>query len=401
MQLDAFRVIMNALRAAIRNACCVYNKLPNAATSVASGDGIRYFCTRAANTIFIRPRLPDGAPVAYITMEDVCLSVTDTNNASPIYVHTQIQLDSGSGNISIAYTLDVDTSSMVKEICVHVHVCGVLLVNTRATRKPFDGRTGGRLHIQHAFSGVNMAIHPAGTHLAACVPIVGKGKQSQLTSVNVFTLPEFQFVNILGGEIEYCGPHGLCFTDNGTLLIADFYNKRVQHWALDGEWIASYPVRSPRYVASRGDAVVVGCHENGVYVFSLKSGTKISEWLLNKGWISTISAITFVDADTLAVADSRTEIMGLYTLRGVLKTQLATNVFSSGLAVCADGCLLASDYGQKRIRVFLPTGDELKTSPLSTFLFEDSSPCDIALHAGHAYVFERIGCGLTRICVFE
>jgi hypothetical protein len=106
-----------------------------------------------------------------------------------------------------------------------------------------------------------------------------------------------------------------------------------------------------------------------------------------------------VDESTLAIANSSFQTVSLYTIKGKLKRHMATNIVSLGLAVCADACLLISDHFQKRIRVFSLDGNELVT-PLSEHLFK-SHPCEIALFAEHAYVFEELCQGLSRICVFK
>ena len=224
--------------------------------------------------------------------------------------------------------------------------------------------------------------------------------------MNVFALPDFQFIGKLGkkgaGPTELNAPRGLCFTDAGTLLIADYGNDCVRHWTMDGSWIASYPVDKPWCIAAHGDTIVVGCCGTGVHMLSLKSEAVVRKWLtLGGGYIS---AIAFVNATTFAVSCYHGYPINLYTLEGVMKAPIA--IRSHGLAVCANGYLLALDYCQKRVRVFSPTGDELSTAPFSAYSFQ-GRPLSIALHAEHAYVYlqdddfdEDYG-KLTRICVFE
>ncbi len=396
---------MNDLRAALRNACSVYNKLPDAAASTVDGSGVRSFCTRAANTVCICPRFSDGARTACVVLEDVCLLVTDASDSRSMHVHAQTQLDSKSGNIRIAYALEADAGSAPKVMRVCVHVCGVLLVDTRVVRRSFDGQTDGRLHTQHMFprQGCRMAVHPTGTRMAVHPAGTCIAFSDHCTDcVNVFTLPDFQCIGKLGekgaGPTGLDFPSGLCFTDVGTLLIADCGNNRVQHWTLDGVWLASYyPVGKPWCVDARGDAVAVGCdYGTGVRVFSSSTGLPSGEWLVG----GCVSAVAFMDAGTLAIAYYSGESIDLYTLQGVLKTRLAYNIISFGLAVCADGCLLASDFRRNCVRVFLPTGDEWNASLFSTYSFE-KRPCTIAVHAGHAYVLEYINDDAFRICVFE
>ena len=392
---------------AIRGSCRVYNKLPDAAASTIDGVGIRSFHRHNANTILIYPRLPNGAHAAYVAIDDVCLTVTDGDDACPVRVRVQIQPDLGNGNISIAYTLDAGSGSVPKEICVRVHVCGALLVDVRVARSAFNGRVGGRLRAQHTLftnqdGFMAAAICQTGARIAFS-DCWGTGVNNFGCCVNVFALPDFQFIGKLGkkgnGPTELNHPHGLCFTDAGTLLIADCENNRVQHWTLDGEWIASYFVEKPYCVAVHGDTVVAGGDSrNGTRVFSLSCGAEVSKWSSE----GCMTAVAFVDAVSLVVAKLAGETVGLYTLEGVLKVQLAVGLLSVGLAVCADGYLLVSDLiSQRRVHVFSTDGNELITSPFASYLFKLGHPRAIAIHAEHAYVLEHAGLGKIRINVFE
>ena len=96
---------MHKLRAAIRDACLAHDELPSVRTSIVSCVCLLFFYARAENTIFISPRLRNGARATYVMTEDVCLTTTDVN-AQLLYVHTKVRLDSESGDITITYTLD-------------------------------------------------------------------------------------------------------------------------------------------------------------------------------------------------------------------------------------------------------------------------------------------------------
>jgi hypothetical protein len=369
------------LYAAIRGACHVYNQLPSNATTIVSGTGIHFFYARTANTMCICPLLLDGTRAGCIDADDVCLTATDAR-AHQVHMSTHMQLDSNSGSISIAYTLDADAGVVPEEMHVCVHVCGVLLVQVcvRAAYRLADRRALGRY-------ANYVAVHPAGTHLATSDYIFSN-------CVNVFTLPDFVFVRRLD---KRCAARGLCFTDAGTLLVTDGDNDSVQHWALDGSWMTSYPAQKPWCAASCGDVVAVGgTAEKGVRVFSLESNTTISECMQG----SSISAVVFVDANTLAVADMSAKTIELRTLEGVLKRHLASQSMVYGLAVCADGRLLVPGY--KRIRVFSKAGDELiASSPFAVYAFE-ARILAVALVAECVYVLEDIEIHRgSHVCVFN
>jgi sugar lactone lactonase YvrE len=388
--------MLRKLHAAIRHdACFVHKELLSDETSIVSGD-VNFFCARVSNTILIH--LPNGTRTTYVMAEDVCLTATDNSDALPVRVHAHIRLDSKSGDIIITYTFEPDADTVPKELRVRVHVCGVLLVNA-CVRKAFSGRKNGRLQSQHEFElGTNsIAIYSAGTHLLI----------SDYTEncVAVFSLPDFQFAHKLVAEIgdgptELNYPRGLCITDANTLLIADYHNDRVQHWKLNGDSITSYSVKDPALVASHGNVVAIArSRSNGVHVISLQSGVSFSKWLYG----SSVSAITFVNANTLAIAVCTTKTIGLYTLTGTLKKQLAIDIVSCGLAVCADDCMLVSDWEQNRVRVFSMDGVEIVSSSFAAHPFEGNIST-IVVHAEHAYILEEILgeiVSVTRICVFE
>ena len=229
-------------------------------------------------------------------------------------------------------------------------------------------------------------------------------------------------------------PGGLCFTDAGTLLVTDSIY-RVQHLTLDGTRLAVYKVRYPKCIASRSDIIVVGTL-HGVRVFSLANRHFSSDWpddWLNECFVDKcfVTAVTFVDDSTLAVAVYRAKMIGLYALNGTLKRKFGIDTISNeihvnGIAVCADGCLLVSNYfdRQQRARVFsiddsskadtlpflrkrkraLLTGgiNEIFTSSFATRSFAELR--GIAVNASHAYVLEDIfdetPDGISRIHVF-
>jgi hypothetical protein len=386
------------LRAVIRDACFISKELLSAKTCSVDGDGVRAFCTRAENTVFIFPRLSNEMRAAYVMLEDVCFAATNVDAAQVLCVRVHARLDSRSGAITIAYTLDSDSGRALKEMRLRVRVCGVLLLDACVMHRAFSGRTGGKLQSRHALGSLftaptHAAVHAAGAHLAV--------SDYARNCVNVFALSDFQFVKKLGkmgaGATELHNPHGLCFIDASTLLITDFSNDRVQHWTLDGESIALYLVLAPYCVSTHGSVCAVGSVNSGVCVLSLESGLEIGKWLRG----SRIAAITFLDAVTLAVANNDAATVCLYTLEGTLITQLATYIISFGLAVCADKCLLVSDWHQKRVRVFCTNGIELDVPPFTAESFR-GNPSSVALCKEHAYVLEgNHAHGTPRICVFE
>ena len=398
-----------AWRTALYECCQIYAKLPCAEMSVIGGDGARYFYQPStANVLTICPRLHDGTRAAYVCPDDVQLVVSDATHR---LLRAQVQPSMGSdGNITLRFTLDENCNSPALRVCVRV--CGVLLADVWV-QAAFDARTAGRRCGQHTlphsshdsyiFYAVTMAIHPAGTHL------VTSTFQKELA---VYGLPDMNLLATIGskgngGPVNLKQP--ICFTDAGTLLVLDYYNKRVQHWALEGSSIASYAMQTPPViVASRGNLFAVGT-ESGVRVCLLESGVVLHEW----SGANRIHAVAFVDAETLAVSISSRDIgqsrgtVGLYTLDGRLLKLLANNIALHGhashsLATRADGCLLVSDYNyfSERIRVFAPDGIELTTSPLALQRFQ-SYLRSIAFCGGRVYVLEvapKIG---SKISVFE
>ena len=355
--------------------------------STVGGDGIRHFRRPdAANVVTIFPRLRDGTGAAYVCPDDVRLVALDADQ-KPLHVQVQFNM-TGDGKIVLRYTLGDDYDSQSTELRVCVRVCGVLLADVYV-RAAFDGRVDGRLCSQHALTttAFSMAIHPAGTHL-----VVSK-KYSEQNALNVYGLPDMNLLttlNSLGDGLS--GLHatrspqsGLCFTDAGTLLVADYRNNHVQHLTLEGQSTAKHVIHSPICVASRGNMMAVGTN-GGVNVRALESGATIHVSPSADG-VRNIQAIVFVDDATLAVANGALQTVSLCTLTGGLIKHLACDIYSFGLVVCADGCLLVSDYGKSRIRMFVPDGTELTASPLVTHMFQ-TYPRSIALCGERVYASE-------------
>ena len=370
---------------ALRGCCRIYTELPSAATSIVGGDGTRFFRRAGiANAITICPRLRDGTHAAYIYPNDVQLTVHDSSQ-KPIHAQVQLDIDSSS-NIALLYTLD-DVHGQLKsitELYVHVRVCGVLLVDVCVRVAAFDGRTAGRLRRQPNLPRSEtqyIAIHPAGMHLVASTP--------SARLLNVFGLPDMNLLAVISdglGDFSSFprGLRGLCFTDAGTLLAADNIRNRVRHWTLKGLSIASYAIRYPTCVASRGNIFAVGT-ETGVRVCLLEGGNVLHAWLDKKTVV--ISSIGFVDADTLAVSNYSQKTINLHALNGEFLKQIADDISSYGTAMCTNGYLLVSDFCRSRIRVFAPNDAELTTAPLAAHAFR-LQPISIALHGEHAYVTE-------------
>ena len=379
-------------RAALRECCRIYAKLPSTETSTIGGDGARHFRRSAANIITICPRLCDGTLAAYVCPDDVRLDVSDATHQL-LRVQVQVQLGTGcDGNITLQYTFGEDWDWTVAKLRVCVRVCGVLLVDVRVSAATFDSRTAGHLCGQHLCGQcevntgrISIAIHPAGTHL-----VIADTFQKEF---KVYGMPEIKLLVTLSPKWGVEFPSGLCFTDAGALLVADL-NNRVHNLTMEGNRIASYEMQRPYAVASRGNLFAVGTStgvtSTGVRVCLLESGAVLHMWLD----ANYIKAVAFATADTIAVAigdqgaaagKTLQRTVCLYTLDGTLLKLLATGIDSRSLAVCADGCLLVSDDRQKRIRVLAPDGEELTASPLAAHRLKRESV--IALNGEHLYLF--------------
>ena len=376
-------------------ASCVCDKLPSAEMSEASGNGACFFKASSSNAMLVCLRLRDGARAAFIAPEDVCVTVFGADTV-PLSVRTQARLAS-SGCICIEYAL-VDALAMApKRLRVCVHACGVPVLDARIPVE-FNGRTGGHQCGQHVIEGCyHIAVHPAGTHLAAAI--------YAHDAVFVYALPDMQRVAILGGRGTGPGvfqfPRGLCFVDDGSILVCDYENSRVQHLTLDGTWVATYEVQLPRCIALHGDALVIGsCQSAGVHVLSLRSHAQQHRWLIGVS----VFAVTFVNATTLAITTHSPNTLATITLRtldGVMTRLIASGILACGLAVSTDGCLLVSDYNRARVGVYLPDGDELVETPFAAHASEEI-PHAIAIHAARAYVCTVHRFAFTStICVFE
>ena len=371
---------MLTLLTALCECCRICTELPDAATTLTTSDNT-FHRPGAANLITIYPRLRNGAPAAYIYPDDVQLTVFDANYGRQ-RVHVRMDIARHDHMIALRYTLGDECDPSILELRVRVHVCGVLLVDARVREAAFDGRTAGRICGQYTLrnKAYKIAVHPAGTHLVAI-------NAYPPHSLNVYKIPTMEFLATIGsygsGPTNLNAPGGLCFTDAGTLLVADSYNARVQHWTLEGSCIASFVTQRPcLHVASRGDIFVTGTND-GVRVCSLEDGKVLHAWTIHGTFSSRIAA--FVDAETLVISSLKSAF--LYTLDGKLLSQFAVIIMPpTSLVTCADGCILMTELGTRRIRVFASNGVELSgTSMFAKHIFQSPAK-SIALYKECAYV---------------
>ena len=396
----------------LRECCRVYAEFPSAITSIIGGSGARHFRKQGiANLISIYPRLHDGTPAAYIRQDDVQIVVSSMDNE---LLHVKVRLDIASdGSIMLEYTLDDDCDQFaLTKLRVCARVCGALLVDLCVHIAAFNGRAANRFCSQHTLAAKiagRMAIHPAGTHL-----VVSDTSRALLLA---YGLPEMKLLTTLNicckgpDELFFTNAGALCFTDAGTLIVTNWERglEQLQHWTLEGcdqcnaavrtgckllaEWVDD-DCKNVRCMASRGDKIAVGTGY-GVLVLNLKDDLMLPSISWSTDYIL---AVAFVDADTLAVSNQTRSTIRLYTLYGKLLKHIASGITSNSLAVCADGCLLTTDFYQRCIRVFTPDCEEL---PFPTHLFQ-SRPHTVALCGARAYVLDLNKAFLPpRICVFK
>lgn len=181
---------------------------------------------------------------------------------------------------------------------------------------------------------------------------------------------------------QFNGPGGVAVAANGDLLVADFYNQRVQHLRSDGSFIAQWGrtgkkgIRAGEFnyptdvaLGSGGNFYVADGYNDRVQVFSM-TGTFLRKWggpfALNikgpfNGWFATVSSIAISPDGNVFVTDFFNHRIQKFDARGRFLTAFGETGNGPGqfdrplgVAVAADGTVFVADLGNNRIHIWRP-----------------------------------------------
>ena len=155
------------------------------------------------------------------------------------------------------------------------------------------------------------------------------------------------------GELQFSNPFGLCLTRDGLLLVADYYNKRVQVLGSDLSFIWFIPCLSNVYGVSVDDngnihAAVTG---RGVEVFSI-TREKITEY--GQGVLTSASDVAFLPCSKSRysfVTDDATpgKVRIFDWSNNKLIHTITCGVYPLGLTIDQEGSVIVCGYGVKKI----------------------------------------------------
>jgi tripartite motif-containing protein 71 len=165
-----------------------------------------------------------------------------------------------------------------------------------------------------------------------------------------------EFGDVAAAGVLSCGPRGIAVAPDRTVYVADTGNHRIQQFARDGRLIQVWGTRGPEAghlerpygltVGVDGTVYVADTGNDRVQRFTA-GGRWIEEWpsepLDDPGWLSNPLAVA-VDAGGAMYASSAEGEVVAYRRDGVTRWRpISTGSAVTGLAVAADGTVLAAD----------------------------------------------------------
>lgn len=245
----------------------------------------------------------------------------------------------------------------------------------------------------------------------ATLMAVSNGPDVSTHKVTVYRLPGGEELASFGGKGsgkgQFCLPCGLCFTVDGTLLVADCGNKRILGTSLLGEY-----QRSVGEDVLKGNPIGVTANETVIVasqciaVFDYRSGSFIrgfGERGSASGQLDPRGLRITPDGCHIFVAENTNKRLSLFAITGeFIRVIGATEAGAALFDVCFDNdCdIVTAGYGKHEIIVFSPDDSRVlrrfgcKGTADGQFMF----PTAVAFAQGRLYVLNRLD---TRVQVFE
>ena len=172
-------------------------------------------------------------------------------------------------------------------------------------------------------------------------------------SITLYRLPDGQFEKFvsLPGSQRVLGPHGMCFTASGTLLVAEATACRVQELTLTGERIRFYgngdTTHHMRAVDTDGKVVVVSAYDTcnvlgRIFVYDAYSGFMIcsfdkSACMRRDGEAACLSGAAVLTPDGQHIIVPAGSYLAKFTTNGVHVRALDGHFSRSATCACFDG----------------------------------------------------------------
>jgi len=198
--------------------------------------------------------------------------------------------------------------------------------------------------------------------------------------IQVFSL-DGQSKRLIGksgsGPGEFNAPGGVAVATNGDLLIADFYNQRIQQLKADGSfvhqwgttgtigiWAGEFNYPTDVAFGSEGALYVADGYNDRIQEFGA-DGTFLRKWggpfAMNifgpfHGWFVTVTGVAVDQKGNVFVADFYNHRIQKFAPDGTFLTSFGAKGDAKGqfdhaiaVAVAGDGTVLAVDFGNNRI----------------------------------------------------
>lgn len=399
------------LQATLFGMTILWRELPDGAASTVSGRGVTCFASSGAgaahNLVLVHPRLSCGTLAEYVKPDDVQLFLEDDSGLC-IDVDVTVGCAAGAG-LQLTYAVSAD---QVRKLNLSITVCGVSIGPTFEIHLGYNALSGTRrvdcFEVGRDAFGMAVHVDPrARTHLMA----VSFDPKNQVHVIRMTPpIARLQVIGETGAEpANFSQPWRLCFADDGTMLVCDCNNHRVQRLTVAGEHLSSFDVKWPISIAVHGDTIAVGTDSGDllVEIHSLTTGARIrcfGSRSLGSGQIGgyAIGLRFTLDGSCILVAEADTPYVSLFTVAGLFLKRIGAGVLASGwkdVAFSAAGEIIVADSEANCICVFSSDGETL----LKTWFSESDDvhirfvePFAIAVAGPRLYVMDN-----DRVQVFE
>jgi len=242
----------------------------DAVRSCVSGEGLTAYANDgvARNVIRVTCMDSDGELADWATLADADVGLTANGATWQVASATVPE----PGGVEVTYVVEEG----LEEMEVGVSLCGVAVPGG-----PWRARAG------FMAKGVFIATLPLlrGPYYNSGLAVSSNGSllvasNADTNQLDVYRTEDGSHVRTLGchgtGPGEFDRPYSLCMTARDTVLVGEFYNKRIQEVTLEGAHVKFIPVRSRAgCMAVHGDLVAVGRGKTSIELYSYTTGALV------------------------------------------------------------------------------------------------------------------------------
>jgi len=304
-----------------------------------SGGGLAFFAKAgtARNGILVTCRDTNGVLADWATLADADVGMT----VNGVVWQVAGAVLTEPGVVQLSYAVEEEGADEV-EVGVSLHGVAV---------------PGGpwRAHAGFMAKGVHIATLPLlKTHVSTeCLAISSDGRlmvvsNSSTSQLDVYRTEDGSHARSFGDggtdPGKFDGIRGLCVTAHATVLVAEWYNKRIQEVTLEGEHVNFIPVDgNPRDLAVLGDVVaaIISLTSIGLYSYTTGALIRRIEPVEEERWIGICFA---PDGKHLAVGGLNTRITLVSVEDGFVR-HISPKGYWTGVMFTCTGDVMGLDVG--------------------------------------------------------